>query len=134
MSNLELEKTAMAPRMWIEFCRRLEKQDLNNPDTVLRPQATKYSLDNSISIDPPTSSCQLFLVPGGRYLVMYSPNISHDSDRISVLDLRYSTSANCKLIASVELESKYQGWPTHITFTVQATPDGKGLSIFLCNV
>ena len=128
MSDLELEKTAMAPRRWIEFCRRLEKRDPNDPGAVLRPRGTKYHLD--VSIGTELQTCQFFIVPGGRYLVIYSPRISHGSDSISVLDLRYSSSADCKLIASVELKAEYEGW---ITFTVQATPDGMGLSIFLCS-
>ena len=53
---------------------------------------------------------------------------SSDID-ISVWDLGYTSSADCKLIASVGLED----WGIQNcrnTFIVQATPDGMGLIIF----
>ena len=129
MGDLELEMAAMGPRRWIEFCRKLEKGDLNDPGAVLHPRTTKYLFDHSIGNDPRT--CRLFIVPGGRYLVIYSPKISHGNGSISVFDLRCRLSVNCKLIASIKLETIYEGWTT---FTVQATPNSMGLSIFLCNV
>jgi hypothetical protein len=63
-----------------------------------------------------------FIVPGGRYLVKSSPK------HLSVLDLGYTSSADCKLIASVRLEGEFN------TCLVQATPDGMGLVILLYNV
>ena len=45
---------------------------------------------------------------------------------ISVLDLGYTSSSDCKLIASVELPVKDVSYD----FLVQATPDGMGLTIF----
>jgi hypothetical protein len=115
MSDSELEKTAMAPRRWIELCRRLEKQDIND----LRPRATRF-FDESIG--PQLQTCQSFIVPGGRYLVRNSPR------SISVLDLGYTSSADCKLIASVVLDVAVYGWNL---LAVQATPDGKGLIVIL---
>ena len=45
---------------------------------------------------------------------------------ISVLDLGYTSSSNCKLIASVELPVK----DGSSDLIVQATPDAMGLTIF----
>lgn len=129
MGDLELEMAAMGPRRWTEFCRKLEKGDLNDPRAVLRPRTTKYFFDHSFGYD--LQSCRLFIVPGGRYLVIYSPGILHGHGSISVFDLHCRSNENCKLIASVELEAILQGWTT---FTVHATPDGMGLSISLCNM
>ena len=117
MSNLEIEKAAMGPRRWIELCGAFEKQHPNDDGVILRPRATRIIndlLDTYIH-------CKLFIVPGGRYLVSSSP------DCISVLDLGYTSSSDCKLIASV-------GLPVENSYckdvTVQATPDGTGLTIF----
>ena len=120
MSDLDLERTAMAPRRWIELCGAFEKQCRNDP---LRPRATRVinaSLVTRFSIDS-------FIVPGGRYLVAPS---THTSNRFSVLDLGCTSSAesasvDCKLIASVKVGHKYD------TCKVQATPDGMGLTIYL---
>jgi hypothetical protein len=60
--------------------------------------------------------------------VRYSPRLSPGS--ISVLDLGHAPSAHCNLIASVGLEAEYDHWgPSPLT--VRATPDGRGLLIFL---
>ena len=59
-----------------------------------------------------------FIVPGGRYLVSYS------DVNISVLDLGYTSSADCNVIASVGLEGDDKD------VIVQATSDGMGLIIF----
>ena len=124
MSDLELERSAIAPHRWIELCGAFEKQHLNDPGTTLRPRATRI-IDNSLftEVDIGLLNIHLsdfLLVPGGRYLV----NSSHAG--ISVLDLGYTSSADCKLIASVGLEGEI-GDETCI---VQATPDGMGLIIF----
>ena len=116
MSDLELENAAMAPRRWIELCGALEKQLLNDPGAKLRPRATR-SINDSLATEIYT---EIFIVPGGRYLVRSSPN------GISVLDLCYSSSAEYKLIASVGRDWAGGG----NTCIVQATPDGMGLIIF----
>ena len=116
MSDLELENAAMGPRRWIELCGAFERQHLNDPSAKLRSRATR--IINAIEIDYNTTD--LFIVPGGRYLV----TSSHIS--ISVLDLGYTSSVNCKLIASVGLEGGRHGYNTCM---VQATPDGMGLTI-----
>ena len=116
MSDLELENAAMGPRRWIELCGAFERQHLNDPSARLRPRATR--IINAIEVD--YISNDLFIVPGGRYLVTFS----HTS--ISVLDLGYTSSVDCKLIASVGLEGERHGYNTCM---VQATPDGMGLTI-----
>ena len=120
MSDLELEDAAMGPRRWIELCGAFEKQYLDDLDAVLCPRATRI-INDSFATDFDLVNSDFIFVPGGRYLVSFSP------DGISVLDLGYTSSADCKLIASVELEGRY------ITCTVQATPDGMGLIIFSSN-
>jgi hypothetical protein len=118
MSDLELERTAMAPTRWIELCSALEKWPFNGPGTILRPRAIRIINDAFISkVDIHYSD--FFLVPGGRYLVCCW------LDGVSVLDLGYSTScAGCKLIASVGLKGDK-------SCMVQVTADGMGLMIFL---
>ena len=127
MSDLELEKAAMGPRRWIELCCAFEKQHLDDPtsNAILRPRSTRIindSLATSAGIDYPKTI--IFIVPGGRYLVSYS------FDGISVLDLGYTSSADCKLIASVVLDSEDE----YKICMIQATPDGMGLMIFSSNV
>ena len=101
MSVLELEKAAMAPRRWIEFCGAFEKQHLNDdPDAILCPRSKRFIKDSlKLVIKVDYSATEIFIVPGGRYLVCCSPN-----NGISVLDLDYTSNANCNLIASVEPE------------------------------
>ena len=129
MSDLELERSAMAPRRWIELCNAFKKQHLNEFGTLpLRP-ARNINLNaltaTSTGKEYHTSN-ELFLVPGGRYLVTSSP------EDLSVFDLGCTSlenaeSADCKLIASVRLEDRY----FYRTCIVHATPDGMGLVIFL---
>ena len=121
MSDLELEKAAMAPRRWIEFCGTFEKQDPNDPSTILCPRATRF-IDDSPATEFNYNNSDIFIVPGGRYLVITS------SESISVLDLGCTSSSDCNLIASVGVEGGYKN------FIVQATPDGLGLTIFLSNM
>jgi hypothetical protein len=121
MSDLELEKAAMGPRRWIELCGAYEKQHLNDPAAILCPRATRI-INDCFPIEVDYEATDFFIVPGGRYLVSYSP------DGISVLDLGYTSSADCKLIASVgPPEGGYD------ICKVQATPDGMGLAIYSSN-
>lgn len=126
MTCLELENRALAPRRWINFCRRLEQQVLN-PRSTLHPRVMRYhDVQNSNGTGP------LFIVPGGRYLVKYSFSESPESPgSISVIDLGYDSVSDCNLVASVRLEANYDPWTQ---FTVLATPDGNGLSIFLSSM
>ena len=119
MSDLEIEKAAMGPRRWFQLCSTYEKQEyenLNDPAIILCPR-TSRSIDHLIP-ELVYGSTASFLVPGGRYLVCSS------FDNISVLDLGYTSTADCKLIASVALESKSED------FKVHTTSDGMGLAIY----
>ena len=122
MSNLELEKAAMAPRRWIELCGAFEKQHLNDPGAILCPRATR-NIDDSLASKADYVDTEFFIVPGGRYLVDFS-----STGGISILDLGYTSSVDCKLIASVGREGGSD------SCMVQATPDGMGLIIFSPNM
>jgi hypothetical protein len=124
MSDLELEKTAMAPRRWIELCGAFEKHHLNDPGAILFPRTARI-INDSFATGVYYTDTDFFIVPGGRYLVSNSP-----TGGISVLDLCHTSSADCKLIASVGSERRGRGGNTCI---VQATPDGMGLIIFSSN-
>lgn len=125
MSNLELEKAAMAPRRWLNFCRSLEDIDLDDPKSILRPRVTPKFSDESILIRG------FFIAPGGRYLVIQGQSSTTSPGTLFLFDLGLTSSADSKLIASVGLDAKYEGW---ITLECQATSDGMGLIILLCNV
>ena len=127
MSDSEIEKTAMGPRRWIELCDAFEKQHHNDPGAILHPRATRI-MNDSLASDFDSENFRIFIVPGGRYMVSYS--IVLEGHGISVWDLGYTSSANCKLIASVRLEGRYDTWNE---FRVQGTPDEMGLTIFLSN-
>jgi hypothetical protein len=128
MSDLEIEKAAMGPRRWIELCGAFEKQhpSPNDPGAILHPRATRI-MNDSLATDFHCENARFFFVPGGRYLVIHSPN----GHGISVLDLGYTSSADCKLIASVGLEGQYNIWSQ---FRVQVTPDGMGLTFLSSNM
>ena len=120
MSDLELEKAAMGPRRWIELCGAFEKQRLNDPGAILSFRGIR-NINDSFATKIDYETTEIYLVPGGRYLVSYS------SGGISLLDLGYTASADCKLIASVGPE----GGSDACLF--QATPDGMGLIILSSN-
>ena len=122
MSDLELEKVAMGPRRWIEFCGAFEKQYLNEPGAIQRPRSTRI-INDSLPTELDYDTTEFFFVPGGRFLVNFS------LDRISVLDLGYTSSADCKLIASVGLDP--EGGSGYLeVHHVQPTLDGVGLLIY----
>ena len=58
----------------------------------------------------------IFIVPGGRYLVTAGKGLS-------IWDLGYVSTVDCKLVASVGLEDEFE------FLEIQATPDGEGLII-----
>ena len=111
MSVLELERAAMAPRRWIELCSAFQKQNFKYDSEILRPRTNRI-----IGI----VSNSLLIVPGGRYLVSAGSGIS-------IWDLGYDSTADCKLVASKE----YEHCDSFDTCTAQATSDGKGL-VILC--
>ena len=105
MSNLELERAAMAPRRWIELCGEQHFNDFSE----LHPRTTRIIKDHALVNS-------LFIVPGGRYLVTAGKGIF-------VWDLGYVSTVDCKLVASAGKEDDFA------FCMVQATPDGKGLVI-----
>ena len=107
MSDLELERAAMAPRRWIELCSAFQKKEYDDPTVMPPPRTTRIIKDTVNS---------LFIVPGGRYLV-------RAGNGIFVWDLGYVSTVECKLVASVGLGDDFE------FCMVQATPDGKGLVI-----
>ena len=117
MSDLEIENAAMGPRRWIELCSAYEKQILNNPAAILCPRTTRI-IDHLFADFEFTG---FFIIPGGRYLVCSSPT------NIAVLDLGYTSSADCKLVDSVVPEGGNND------FIVHTTPDGMGLIIYSSN-
>jgi hypothetical protein len=119
MSDLELEKSAMAPTRWIDVCRAFEEHHNNDTGTILHPKAIRIIKDLEIYY----RNTEIFIVPGGRYLLSYLRR----GDSIFLLDLGYNSSADCKLIASVKVEGGCD------IYRAQATPDGMGLTIFSSN-
>ena len=78
-SDLEIEKAAMGPRRWIEFCGVFEKQHLTDPGAIICPRATRI-INSPFATKVNSFSTEIFIVPSGRYPVGSS------SDSISVLD------------------------------------------------
>ena len=119
MSNLELERAAMAPRRWIELYGAFQEQHSNDFSAELRPRTTRIIKDHA-------SVGSLFIVPGGRYLVTAG-------NGIFVWDLGYNSTVDCKLLASFgevdEGSDDYHGFEIPAIQLVQATRDGKGLVI-----
>jgi hypothetical protein len=109
MSDLELERAAMAPRRWIELCGESQKQDYNDISEMLRT-TTKRTINHD------ATNSNFYMVPGGRYLVTAGKGIF-------VWDLGYAPTVDCKLVASIALEHDFE------FCVVQATPVGKGLVI-----
>ena len=110
MSDLELERAAMAPRRWIELCSASQKQHYNVSSEMLHQRKT-----TKIFEEPANS---FFIVPGGRYLVTAC-------NGLFVWDLGYASTIDCKLVASAGLGDYFEDC------MVQTTPDGKGLVILL---
>ena len=60
MSDLELEKSAMALPRWIELCDAFEKQHINDPGAILRPRTTRVIKGSfATGINYNSSSCQV---------------------------------------------------------------------------
>ena len=110
----------MGPRRWTELCGAYKKRNTNDSAAIHCPRATRI-IDHLFVNEVDFESTGFFIVPGGRYLV------SSSRDDISFLDLGYTSSADCKLIASLRPEGGSD------TCIVQATTDGKGLAIYSSN-
>ena len=113
MSDAELEQAALGPHRWISLCSTFAKQHPNHSDAVLRP-SKKRIIQNSYSFRG-----DMFLVPGGRYLV------SRSRDHICVWDLGYTSNADPKLLASL---GSIDGTRS---FGINTTPDRMGLIIVM---
>ena len=82
MSDLELERAAMAPRKWIEHCGAFQKHSGDNEcSDVLNPRTARI-------IDCDGIHSSHFLVPGGRYMVTAG-------NGLSVWDLGYVSTVDC---------------------------------------
>ena len=108
MSDLELERAAVAPRRWIELCSASQKHPNEVGPVVPYPRTTRIIKD--------AAQPHLFIVPGGRYLVSAG-------NGLFVWDLGYVPTAECKLVASVGVGSDF------MFCEVQGTADGMGLVI-----
>lgn len=117
MSNIELEQAAMAPRRWINLCSASAKQQRDNSGAMLSPTGTRNIHHSIADSSTEHDSNEVFLVPGGRYLVASSFR------GIGVWDLGCTSSADCKLLASVGPEGGSS------SCMVNATSDGMGLII-----
>ena len=108
MSDMELERAAMAPHRWIALCSAFQKQHSDDLSSdMLRPRTSRIIKDMINA---------LYIVPGGRYLVTAG-------NGLYVWDLGYTSTVDCKRVASVGRGNDFE------FCTVQATPDGKGLVI-----
>jgi hypothetical protein len=121
MSDLELEQAAIAPHRWLHLCGVFKKQHHGDPDAILHPRTTRFIMP--VNFRASTSGPRLFLVPGGRYVVIAA------NKRLFVWDLGYVSNACCTLITSVGLEGDNE-----LLFMVQATPDKMGLIILVSNI
>ena len=117
MSDLELEQAAMAPHRWITRCATFATRYSVDSDAMLCPTTTRIIWDPMGGADSDEYRTGLFLVPGGRYLLIYS------SQGMGVWDLGYTLNSDCKLLASIGPEAGS-------TFRkVNDTSDGTGLVI-----
>lgn len=116
MSDVELEQAATAPHRWNRLCATFAKQNSDNSEAILYPIRIRNIRDPFATPDSSLADTQILLVPGGRYLVSYSPRGT------CVWDLGYTPNASCKLLASV-------GHPGGTSCIVNPTSDGMGLII-----
>jgi len=113
MSLLHLEYAAMGPEMWCRFC---------NTDSGAarskKPRAVR-SVKASVLVH------EVFLVPGGRYLVMTSDT------QLSVWDLGVPWSLNSTSTSAIEKPIATERIAQRYGLLVHSTSDGKGLIIFI---
>ena len=109
MSVSELEQAAIALHRWIELYGGFKKQHPGDFGDVLCPRTTRIITDVVIKRFP-----YIFLVPGGRYLVVAA------REHLFIWDLGYVSSAHCTLIASVRLEGRYLVEPIYMVQTTWA--------------
>ena len=114
MSDAELEQAALAPHRWISRCSTFAKQHRNDSDAVLQPSTKRI-----IRTPHQWFQTDVFLVPGGRYLV------SHSIDLICVWDLGYTSNVDPMLLASLGLNEEAR------CFSISTTSDRMGLIIVM---
>ncbi|KAF8800137.1 hypothetical protein BYT27DRAFT_6844810 [Phlegmacium glaucopus] len=126
MSMAELERAATAPLRWIALS---SSKDRNN-DEVLHPRRTRV-IENPLALmiktlQPPDLQewggfADLYLVPGGRYLVASGPH------SLGVWDLGFISDGD------MSDDGKPMMWATRVNtlvgFRVHPTPDGLGIRI-----
>ena len=113
MSDAEVEQAALAPHRWISLYSTFAK---HHPNHLLRPSTKR------IIRHPDSFQTEIFLVPGGRYLVSCS------SDRICVWDLGYTSKTDPKLLASLGPDTGPEGARF---FGINTTSDRMGLIIVM---
>ena len=106
MSDVELEQAALAPHRWISLAKQRP-----NVSAVLHPSKKR------IIRNPHSLQTDIFLVPGGRYLVSCS------IDRLCLWDLGYTSNADSKLLASLGPNAR------PFSFRINTTSDCMGLTI-----
>jgi len=114
MSLLELERAAVIPSLWRSI------GSANKPLKRILRRPTSHGDDGMTAWGD--TLLGLFLVPGGRYLVLFF------DDLMSVYDLGNTPDTlldcNTRLLASVEVQFKW-------VFLVHPSPDGSALRIFV---
>jgi hypothetical protein len=128
MTDHELERAATAPFRWtVLSCSKDRGEDGNLPVRMAR------SIDNligTLNAPPrheflePEDFTNLYLVPGGRYLVI------DGKDCLSVWDLGYVSDDDAEFANG----EPNRMWTTEVNdiedFLVHPTPDGQGIRIF----
>lgn len=132
MSLTELERAATAPRRWIA----LSSSNHKNHDKFLPSRTTKL-IKNPISsmnlrgVLGPSQLGDLYLVPGGRYLV----TIGLDCCSLGIWDLDYHPDHDMNMAWDGE---PLKMWATTVNYVekyrVHPTPDGLGIRILTCSL
>ena len=107
MSDEELEHAAMAPTQWSDLSKKLRLGDEENPLSSGKIRVIEKNQAHSF----------FFLVPGGRYLIIFTPS------GIALWDLGYKSCSDVACLASVDDDPLYKPFESYI----HATSDGKGL-------
>lgn len=124
MTLLELEHAAVLPSLWRSIGSATDKSVPGGDDEqwfcgarrTISLGGAKLKLKHGWN----TSSRDLFLVPGGRYLIHFC------DDRISLYDLGHTPHSPLLDHARVEAQLEYGG-----IYLVHPSPDGSALRIFL---
>jgi hypothetical protein len=123
MTLSELEHSAMSPICFTTLLKQTRKSS-NNRNTILPCVSRRLPYQSPAIFDPPSDVSNIYLVPGGRFLLT-SGTEPHPT--ISLWDVGYNARAPINLlpVASLVLEHAVT------EFEVQATGDGLGLRVFV---